>query len=145
MPGSLCVWCIARQTGSKEQKRKRKSSIEISMLVLNMGNFEKHFRRTGSLSLQEWLTHKNPSYDREKVLKVSCSPINWKKRVRVERQRAPNEFLKAGFQFFCYFFFSLWLVGKSSLVPKMYKEVQGSVSVSWIMQWSQRRRRGGRK
>lgn len=72
--------------------------------------------------------------------------INWNKRVRDERQRAPNEFLKAGFQFFSFFFFVFfWLVGKSSLVPKMYKEVQGSVSVFWIMQWSQRGARGGKK
>lgn len=71
------------------------------------------------------------------------SAVNWNKRVRDERQRALNEFLKAGFQFLCFsfFLFFFWLVGKSSLVPKMYKEVQGSVSVFWIMQWSQRGRR----
>lgn len=33
------------------------------------------------------------------------SLINWNKRVRDERQRALNEFLKAGFQFFVFFFF----------------------------------------
>lgn len=33
-------------------------------------------------------------------------PINWNKRVRDERQRALNEFLKAGFQFSVVFFFS---------------------------------------
>lgn len=56
-----------------------------------------------------------------------------------ERQRATDEFFKGMASSFSV----LWLVGKSSLVPKMYKEVQGSVSVFWIMQWSQREEWGG--
>lgn len=54
-------------------------------------------------------------------------PINWNKRVRDERQRAPNEFLKTGFQFFCFFyFFSMtgWQVELGA------KDVQGSARLS---------------
>lgn len=53
-------------------------------------------------------------------------PINWNKRVRVERQRAPNEFLKAGFQVFCFFFFFMtgWQVELGA------KDVQGSARLS---------------
>lgn len=46
--------------------------------------------------------------------------------MRVERQRAPNEFLKAGFQFFCVFFFFMtgWQVELGA------KDVQGSARLS---------------
>lgn len=63
----------------------------------------------------------------EKKLSKYPAPINWNKRVRDERQRAPNEFLKAGFQYFCFifhFFMTGWQVELGA------KDVQGSARLS---------------
>lgn len=93
--GSLCVCCIAKQKDSNWCAA-RESSMEFSMLVLNIGDFKQHVGRIGLLLLwNSWHMKISAMIDRK--FSKYPGPVNWNKRVRDERQRALNEFLKAGF------------------------------------------------
>lgn len=59
----LCVALPSKKTVIEAQLKKKKSSIEFSMLVLNTGDFKQHVGEVAYFTVEQ-LTHENPNYDR---------------------------------------------------------------------------------
>lgn len=106
--------------------QEKEISVEITIPVLNIGDFKQHGGELAYFCFGLADTVKIPTMIERKFSKCP-TPINWNKRVRDERQRAPDEFFTACFHFFCCFF-SPFLTGWQ--VELGAKDVQGSEKLS---------------